>query len=310
MPIGTGGKVLLVSGGALITYFGARAVYAATRPRPGAAEPCPPYTWDPVAVGTTIRTLIDQGGMSLEDVAAAAATEHYGHHPSGAVANFPATNGLAGAACIYNKVYELTQQLWAQRPPDVDYPSLIAEFESPDGKPEMGTIYDYGPGIPALANVARAALNAAGIPSNSDNRIGYMRLIECSPYNDALYNVKLSEKAFHDRFRNDQPYGISGYPQHYDNLLRMKQGLSPRRAALRNSMNKTSEPVPGGRRHADFWLPLLRPGTEIVGPNAVATWQDGSSAINPPTEIMVLGFENVQSGDYGCAPWTTRVEYV
>jgi hypothetical protein len=301
--------VLLVGGGAVITFLGARAVWAATRPRPGATEPCPPYTWDPTAVSATIASLIDQGGMSLDEVAAAAATEHYGSHPSGAVASFPATNGLVGAACIYEKVYELTQQIWAQSDhEDIDYNALVSEFESPDGAPEMGTVYSYGPEISAMSMVARRTLQAAGIPSGSDNRIAYMRLIECSPYNDALYNVKLSDQAFHDRFRNDQPYGISGYPQHYDNLLRMKQGLPPRRAALRNHMSQTSEPVPGGRRHADFWLPLLKPGTEIVGPNAVATWQDGSSAINPPTELLALGFENVPAGDYGCAPWTTRVE--
>jgi hypothetical protein len=185
---------------------------------------------------------------------------------------------------------------------------LIEEFESPDGDPQVGTLYSYGSQIPALANVARAALNTAGIPSNSANRIAYMRLIECSPYNDALYGVRLSEQSFNARFRNDQPFGISGYPQHYDNILRMKQGLSPRRAANRNHMSKTTEQVPGGRRHADPWLPLLKPGTTVVGPAAVAEWQDGSSAINPPPEILDLGFENVPPGEYGCAPWRMPVD--
>lgn len=314
MAIGTGGKVLLVGGGALITFLGARAVYAATRPRPGATEPCPPYTWDPVAVGATIESLIAQGGMSLEDVAATAATEHYGHHPGGGVANFPATNGLVGAACIYQRVYELTQQIWAQSShDDVDYNALVSQFESGDHQPEIGTFFNRLQGD-NMSTIARKSLNNAGIEGGdtklgSDNRVAMMRLIECSPYNDAVYNVKLSEASFKSRFRSDQPYGISGYPQHHDNLLRMKQGLPVRRAALRNSM-QAHETIPRGAVHADMWVPLLKPGTEVVGPNSVATWQDGSSAINPPTEILALGFENVPAGDYGCAPWTTRVESV
>lgn len=307
MPIGTGGKVLLVLGGAGITFLGARAVWAATRPRAKVGD-CAPYKWDPDAVRATIEAVIDQGGMTVEDAAGVVATEHYGHHPGGGVAQFPPANGLPGVECIWALVYDLTQRVWAESPPDIDYNELISQFESGEDQPEMGTIYDYGPEIPSIKNVARGTLNNAGIPSNSANRDAYTRLIECSPYNDAVYNVKLSEWAFHARFRNDQPYGISGYPQHYDNLLRMKQGIPVRRAALRNHMSKTSEPVPGGRRHADMWLPLLKPGTEVVGPNSVATWQDGSSAINPPTEILALGFENVPSGEYGCAPWTTVVE--
>jgi hypothetical protein len=245
--------------------------------------------------------------MGLDEVAAAAANEHYGVHPSGGAVVFPATNGLPGAACIWRMVYDLTQQIWAERPPDIDYNELISTFESGDGQPEMGTFFDRGEGD-NMSTIARRSLNNAGISQlEGANRIAYMRLIECGPYNDALYNVKLSEKSFNSRFRQDQPYGISGYPQHHDNLLRMKQGSPPRRAALRNSMTG-AETVPGGKRHADMWLPLLKPGTEVVGPNSVAVWQDGSSAINPPTEILAMGFENVTSGQYGCAPWTTLVE--
>lgn len=306
MPIGTGSKVLLVGGGALITFLGARAVWAATRPTRGAVEQCAPYTWNPDAVAATIDALVGQGGMTMEDVAAATANEHYGHHPGGAVVQFPPANGLAGVQCVWALVYDMTQRIWAERGPDVDYNELVSQFESGNGQPETGTFFDRRQGD-NLSTVARRVLDNAGIPQSSANRIAVMRLIECSPYNDAVYNVKLSENSFKSRFRQDQPYGISGYPQHHDNLLRMKQGLPVRRAALRNSMDK-HEAIPGGPRHADMWVPLLKPGTEVVGPNSVAVWQDGSSAINPPTEILALGFENVPPGEYGCAPWTTNVE--
>lgn len=306
MPIGTGGKVLLVTSGAVITFLGARAVWAASRPRAGVGD-CAPYKWDPDAVRATIDSVIDQGGMTVEDVASVVATEHYGHHPGGGVAQFPPTNGLPGAECIWALVYDLTQRVWAESPPDIDYNELVSQFESGNNQPEMGTIFNRQQGD-SMVTIARRALQNAGISQmDGANRIALMRLIECGPYNDAVYNVKLSENSFKSRLRQDQPYGISGYPQHHDNLLRMKQGLPVRRAALRNSMDK-HEAIPGGARHADMWIPLLKPGTEVVGPNSVATWQDGSSAINPPTEILALGFENVASGEYGCSPWTTTVE--
>lgn len=309
MAISTGGKVLLISGGALITYLVGREVFARTRPRPP-IDACSPYTWDHDAVSQTIEALIAEG-LAIDEVVVATAQEHFGQHPSGTMVSFPPSNGLPGVQCVWQKVNELVQRIWAETGPPIDYADLVEQFESPDGDPEMGTLYDYGSGIPALANVSRRALQNAGVPSHSDNRIAYLRLIECSPYNDALYNVKLPVEdgiVKMGRFRRDPAFGISGNPQHYDNLLRMKQGLAPRRAALRNSLTKVSEGVPGGRRHADFWLPLLKPGTEIVGPGAVATWQDGSSAINPPPEILALGMENVPPGQYGCDPWRTSVE--
>jgi len=312
MPITTGGKVLLISGGALLTYLVGREVFAKGRPRTGASE-CPPYTWDEAEVASTIESLFTQGSLSMEAVAAAAATENFGTHPSGGAAFFPPEgDSLPGVDCIWAMVYDLTQRMWASRPDEVDYAELVANFESGNSEPEMGTFFDRGQGDDILL-VSRWTLQNAGIPSGSAspgsaNRIAYLRLMECSPYNDALYNVKLDEASYPSRFRNDQPYGISGYPQHYDNLMRMKQGLAPRRAARRSSMSATSEQVPGGKRPADMWLPLLKPGTEFVGPNSVAVWQDGTSAINPPAEILALGLENVPPADYGCAPWRTRFE--
>lgn len=190
--------------------------------------------------------------------------------------------------------------------PDIDYTDLIREFESDGGKPNMGSLYYQRQGD-QLFEIARWVINNAGIPQSAQNRIAYLRLVECSPYNQALYTVRLSENAFGQRFRTDPDVGVSGNPQHHDNRNRMMQGLAPRRAAAKHSMT-AHETVPGGGRHAFMWLPLLKGGTEVVGPNAVAVWQDGSSAINPPPEILALGFENVPAGEYGCAPWATQVD--
>ncbi|MDP3910852.1 MAG: hypothetical protein Q8Q14_10730, partial [Gemmatimonadales bacterium] len=191
-------------------------------------------------------------------------------------------------------------------PPIYDYSGLIDEFTSPGGEPMPGTLYYQRQGDMAF-DIARWTLQNAGIPNTAANRIALLRLIECSPYNDAVYGVKLSENAFKQRFRSDQPYGISGNPQHHDNLMRMKQGLPVRRAAQRNSMSG-HETVPGGGRHAAMWIPLLAQGIEVVGPSAVLAWQDGTSGINPPPEILDLGIENVPPGEYGCAPWRTTLE--
>lgn len=191
-------------------------------------------------------------------------------------------------------------------PPIYDYSGLIEQFESPGGEPVPGTFYYQRQGD-VLSEIARWTLQNSGIPNTAANRIALMRLIECSPYNDAVYNVKLNENSFKARFRSDQPYGIGGYPQHHDNLTRMKQGLPVRRAAFRNSMTD-HEDIPGGGRHAAFWIPLLAQGIDVVGPNAVLSWQDGTSGILPPPEILALGLENVPVGEYGCAPWSTTVE--
>lgn len=235
MPVTTGGKVVLITGGALLTYLVGREVYAKARPKP---TPLPEPEPEPV--------------------------------------------------------------------PDNYYAELIDQYESPGGEPESGHLYYQRTGDMGF-DIARWVIGNAGIPQTAANRIAYLRLIECSPYNQALYTVKLSDSAMKGRFRTDPDVGISGNPQHHDNRNRMMQGIAPRRAAQRNSMS-AHEDVPGGARHAFMWLPLLKPDATVVGPNAVATWQDGSSAINPPPEIVALGFENVPAGEYGCAPWTATFQ--
>jgi hypothetical protein len=204
----------------------------------------------------------------------------------------------------------------APEPSPYDYTGLIDQFTSPPGSPATGTLY-YQRGATQDAQgdwhagdmwqeITKWALQNAGIPNTAANRIALQRLIECSPYNDALYGVKLSASAFGGRFRQDQPYGISGNAQHHDNLQRMKQGMPVRRAAYRHSMSD-HETVPGGGRQAALWIPLLQQGIEAIGPSAVLDWQDGSSGINPPPEILALGFENVPAAEYGCAPWRMAV---
>jgi hypothetical protein len=141
-----------------------------------------------------------------------------------------------------------------------------------------------------MSTLAREAIKNAGISNTASNRVAMQRLMECSPYNDALYNWPGAGAE-----RGPDGRGINLNATHADNMDRMMQGKPARRAITGMGAHDGT-----GGRLPYLWIPLLEQGAPVP---VVANWSDGRSGINPPVEILAFGLENVQPGIYGCSEY-------
>jgi|GEM_PF-6422499 len=180
------------------------------------------------------------------------------------------------------------------------FEEMVARWESKDGRAQMGRLYQiyYGD---SLFEVAREALFGTRDPVlDAAKRAAvfeYAERIECSPWNQANYAVgpeELDERhAAWVRKRHVQR-GISFMPRYSDNKARMMMGLKPSAAA--------------GDSYAFIWLPMIN--IDMFERDGVITlqgsnWPDteramGHSKIDPPSEIVDIGFESVSSSEVGC----------
>jgi len=157
------------------------------------------------------------------------------------------------------------------------------------------------------ASDADAKKFAQDVAYDNSNRVDYIHLIQCSPWNDALYTTYgFGPQAM------ESPAGraLRFLPQHHDNRKRMMQGYAPRRnITLGDITDKgagNAQAQSGDRNLAYLWLPKLNEDTlwdsggKDITTNGV-NWADGSSAIMPPPEVVELGVENVPEGaGWGC----------
>jgi hypothetical protein len=195
-------------------------------------------------------------------------------------------------SCIWHKVLELVDQIIAARGFPVKPWEVIEEWTR--DTPTPGFMFRVQPEAGLnMANIAGKVLRNAGIPNEKNangvfvNRYAMQRLMECSPYNDALYGFPGSGSE-----QGPNGRGINLNATHADNMQRMMEGKPP----IRTITGKTSYQGPGG--HLPFiWIPLLEQGAPVP---VIANWSDGRSGINPPVEILAFGIENVQPGIYGC----------
>lgn len=163
------------------------------------------------------------------------------------------------------------------------------------------------------AKEAGASDEAAGqfardVAYDNNNRVDYVQLIQCSPWNDALYTTYgFSSKSW------ESPAGRSlrFLPNHYDNRERLIRGLAPKRnITLGSPSDKLSGNGHGQdskeRNFSYIWLPkinlqaLWESGGSDITTEGVE-WEDGSNGIMPPPEVLAYGVENVpESVSWGC----------
>jgi hypothetical protein len=159
---------------------------------------------------------------------------------------------------------------------------------------------------------AAAAKFARDVAYDNQNRVEYVQLIQCSPWNDALYTTfGFGPQSW------ESPAGraLRFLPQDYDNRYRLTLGQSPRRnMALGTSADKNSGNAygmnQGERNFAYIWLPKINlqklwesGGTDITTQGI--TWEDGSNGIMPPPEVVAYGVENVpEAVSWGCLGYT------
>lgn len=183
---------------------------------------------------------------------------------------------------------------------DIDYEDILEDWEHPDGKASLGRLYQIKPGDYPFA-ICREALfgnrGAVQDPVLHKAVIDLHVLIDCGPWNQTLYKVnpnRLDTK----HYAVDRGYtngAISFNPYYADNRHRIKNGLKP-----------TAEP---GGNFAYIWIPMI--DLDIFEQTGIVTVKGmnypdseeygmGYSMIDPPPEILDMGFASISGQDVGC----------
>jgi hypothetical protein len=184
---------------------------------------------------------------------------------------------------VYGKILDLANESLGH------WRELIDHWTVPTGAPipgKFGKFYSQGKGEIFFGKngLIGQAIEAVGIQNTENNRANYLYAMECSPFNDAVYNVDLDAAGLQNRSRTWWPRGISQTPRYVDNYQRAIIGKSFKRGS--------------GNDFAMAWFPKAEATQD--GEFTIVMWPDGTSAINPPAEVMALGFENVPPKQYGC----------
>lgn len=220
--------------------------------------------------------------------------------------------------------------------PDADYPTPGTLVQIRYGDILLGTKVPKNPGTGEGRSIVYTTLASAGWMAAKEfggasdaeagtfarkvandahgARLDYIDLIQCSPWNDALYTTYGFGP---DSWASPAGRALRFLPQDYDNRMRLMQGLAPRRnMVLGTPADKDSGTAYGAnqneRHFAYIWLPkinlqtLWATGGEVVTTEGV-TWADGSNGIMPPPEVTEYGVENIpESVSWGCLGFQTQ----
>ena len=186
-----------------------------------------------------------------------------------------------------------------QEPDDDSAAAVLARHMDPDGRAQLGMLYQIKPGDTPL-DICREALfgsrdvvvDAAMWQATKDLLVR----IDCGPWNQALSGIPLSElnegHAEIDSYFTQR--GVSFDPIYQDNMERILNGLRPTAAR--------------GYKFALIWIPMINP--DHLDLQGVVTTEGmyhpdtqegmGGSMIDPPQEILDLEFEEVSAEEVGC----------
>lgn len=263
---------------------------------------CSPYKWAEQPVVASTNRLIDDGYTDRDEIAQIVATEHFGNYPGGGTVAFPpGAKPAPGVQCVWKRTLNIVDAIIAGRGFPVKPWEVVDDWTR--DVPTPGFMYRVDPSTGwGVSSVAREALKNGGIPNPINpngvypNQAAMIRLLECSPYNDALYSFAGSGGK-----RGPDGRGIVLHAVvHADNKQRMMRGESARRSIT----GFKSHDGTGG--HLPYlWIPLLEPGAPVP---VVADWEDGRSGINPPVEILAFGMENVPKAIYGCEEYNAAAQ--
>lgn len=184
-------------------------------------------------------------------------------------------------------------------PEDEIVTSIISKHIAPSGRAQLGAFYQIRKGDTPL-EICREALFGSREPVTSQvmrqAAKDLLVRIDCGPWNQAVYGVSLSKltagHAAIDEYWTQQ--GVSLYPIYADNLARMSKGLSASGAE--------------GDHFALIWIPMINldkfdmegiVSTEGMYHPDTSNGQ-GGSMIDPPQEIVNLGFDHVIEKTVGC----------
>lgn len=152
---------------------------------------------------------------------------------------------------------------------------------------------------------AKAASRAQVLAADGKARMAYLNIIQCSPWNDALYGTW-----GYGRYAVPSAHGrairlVAHHDRIYDRLV---DGQTPIRTLdLGRPADKgTGSATGAGDSYELLWLPPLRSDAlldsrrarQVVADGLV--WPDGSTKYNPPPSVQALGVANAPPGPWGC----------
>lgn len=172
---------------------------------------------------------------------------------------------------------------------------VIEEWEHPEGMATLGRLYQIRLGDNLLDVAAEALFGSRDTREDATERQAVIDLsirIDCAPWNQALYGKPQSElKGGHFGIKNKwTDLGISFNPVYSDNRERMLDGEKP-----------TARP---GKSFAFIWIPMidmyLFDEQKVVSVQGMAHENGGHSLIDPPIEVLELGFDKIAAFEVGC----------
>jgi hypothetical protein len=305
MPLGRAQKFALAGLAGVTAFLVGKKAFASPRTTTTTETGCnpAPFTWNEAATRQMIEGEVDDGKTDALEVAKDVADEIYGDYPGGGKVTYPPSSpALAGVECIWSRVTSLVQTIFAEKgvvpggtktdPYDIVFPMIS---DSPTAKD--GFFYKVHQGPPdshGMYSIAKRTLQNANVPDGVQNQLKYLKMIECSPFNDALYNVPNAGGKSGPNHR-----GIPLTLVHADNYERLLSGQPAKRTAV------STQSGPGGGHYPLIWLPKIKHNSVIP---MVVNNPDGTNGINPPKVILDFGLENVSAGNYGCEPWASDAE--
>lgn len=172
---------------------------------------------------------------------------------------------------------------------------VIEEWEAADGSPSPGRLYQIKPGDNLLDVAAEALFGSRETRQDPAERQAVIELsirIDCAPWNQALYG-RPAGSLIGGHFAAKSGWtdmGISFKPIYSDNRDRMLDGKKP-----------TSAP---GDDFAFIWIPMidlyLFDESRAVSVQGMFHENGDHSMMDPPIEIIDLGFDQVAALDVGC----------
>jgi hypothetical protein len=152
---------------------------------------------------------------------------------------------------------------------------------------------------------AKAQSRAVALAADAKARVAYLHVIQCSPWNDALYGTwgygKHAMPAPHGR-------AIRLVPKHDRVYDRLADGQSPIRTLDWGAPadKGTGSATGAGDAYELLWLPPLRSDAlldvnrqqQVVADGLV--WPGGLTKYNPPLSVLMLAIVNVPPPPWGC----------
>lgn len=261
---------------------------------------CAPYGVDRDKILTQAQTALDQGVVGPDRVAAYVAAALFAKDSKGETIPWPKAapwqlpaESAAALVCLLAEIKVIVRELPIPEEPGSDIPTpgeiltdLIASEPTP-GKFYLIKKNDVALGIHGLMKQALAKVSAIGA-GKSQNFLKYLKHMTAGPgtWNYDIYgrdkNTKNWKKYTNSQGRN---LGAAWLPRHKNAIAAITNGRMPER-----NITLSGSKAGDGASYALLWFPPIDKDSleNNVVTSAGMKWDDGSSVLNPPPELLSL----------------------